>query len=114
MARHKHTKERSTTNQTEPGEPTGVANQVDEALSLRCPSEIQVIVSYLVQMRSSVQNRRTNQKGQNEICTPLCEGDNHLFDAQVGEQIQRTYLYIFVACVVCDVILVLFLVHCLC
>ena len=60
-------------------------------------------------MRTSVQNRRTNQKGQNEICTPLCEGDNHLFDAQVGEQIQRTYLYIFVACVVCNVIVVLFL-----
>ena len=60
-----------------------------------------------------MQNRRTNQKGQNEICTPLCEGDNHLFDAQVGDQIQRTYLYIFVACVVCNVIVVLSLVHCL-
>ena len=61
------------------------------------------------QVRSSAQDRRTNQKGQNEICTPLCEGDNHLFDAQVGEQIQRIYLYIFVACVVCNVIVVLFL-----
>ena len=60
-------------------------------------------------MNPSAQNRRTNQKGQNEICTPLCEGDNHLFDAQVGEQIQRTYLYIFVACVVCNVIVLLFL-----
>ena len=65
------------------------------------------------QMRTSAQDRRTNQKGQNEICTPLCEGDNHLFDAQVGDQIQRTYLYIFVACVVCNVIVVLPLVHCM-
>ena len=64
-------------------------------------------------MRTSAQDRRTNQKGQNEICTPLCEGDNHLFDAQVGDQIQRTYLYIFVACVVCNVIVLLFLVHCM-
>ena len=60
-------------------------------------------------MNPFAQNRRTNQKGQNEIYTPLCEGDNHLFDAQVGEQIQRTYLYIFVACVVCNVIVLLFL-----
>ena len=64
-------------------------------------------------MRTSAQDRRTNQKGQNEICTPKCEGDNHLFDAQVGDQIQRTYLYIFVACVVCNVIVVLSLVHCM-
>ena len=64
-------------------------------------------------MRTSAQDRRTNQKGQNEICTPKCEGDNHLFDAQIGDQIQRTYLYIFVACVVCNVIVVLSLVHCL-
>ena len=55
-------------------------------------------------MKHSAENQRTNQNGHNEICTPLCEGDNHLFDAQVGEQIQRTYLYIFVACVVCNVI----------
>ena len=55
-------------------------------------------------MSPSLQTRRTNQKGQNEICTPLCVGDNHLFDAQVVEQNQRTYLYKFVACVVCNVI----------
>ena len=66
-----------------------------------------------IHMRSSVQNRRTNQKRQNEICTPLYEGDNHLFDAQVCEQIQGTYLYIFMACVVCNVIVLLFLVHCM-
>ena len=64
---------------------------------------------WLGQMIPLAENRQTNQKGQNEICTPLCEGDNHLFDAQVGEQIQRTYLYIFVACVVCNVIVLLFL-----
>ena len=72
------------------------------------PSGVEPAPVEVPQLNPSAQNRRTNQKGQNEICTPLCEGDNHLFDAQVGDQIQRTYLYIFVACVVCNVIVVLF------
>ena len=50
-------------------------------------------------MSGSALQRRTNQKCKNEICTPLCGDDSHLFNAQVGKVILSHYLYIFEGCV---------------